>query len=188
VNLVNCLNFMGHRVKLRPYSADFGFSYKCNIGIWEMKSTKCNRKRKQEIAHGIPQMSIKTLNSVCESGYCQDYLCRPYLFGLSKKDCILYSSTARKPNMIKVDHENVQLNYMNSTYINATHGPTVVHDGKRFYWQRLRNHVKQKSIFWYWFGLMCEKNCSLNGKFYKVDLKEFQPDDKIICVLKDTQE
>lgn len=164
VQFVKCLNFWGHTVKVQPLSADFGYSYNCNMAIWRLKSKDYSE---QKINRLCAKLNVE--QSFFQSAVRQPYICPPHLLGLNSSSCIIYGSAISKPRQ----PSNMYWKNTNQKEINACLGPKIVHNASRYYWQRLRDYVKCRNIFWYWLQLIVQKNCMNDGKYRKIDLEEY---------------
>lgn len=164
VKLIKCVNYWGHNVRVRPMSADFGFAYRHNMAIWEIKSKNVSQKR---ILHLTKEINVHP--SFLKNAHRHSYLCPPHMMGMSKFDCMIYGKEASRPSK----PSNTIWKMSNENGYNACLGPKIRHLASQYYWQRVKEYVHARSIFWYWFKIVIEKNCQEYGKYRATDIKDF---------------
>lgn len=166
INLIECLNFWGHTVKVTPYCADFGYSYNCNMAIWELKTHDVSARRYKKLSSTIKEnICLKNVLST-------SYICPPRLLGFNGSNCVIYGRGASKPCHPK----NKTWKSMNKKGTNACIGPKTIHFASKYYWQRVRDYVNTFRIFWYWIGLAFQNACGEGGRLRLEDLVSFKTD------------
>lgn len=167
LKLINCLNYWGHHVKVKPLSADFGFTYMLNLAIWELKSKDVSARRYLELLE-----NSNSSTSFMYKEICKPYICPAHLLGLSPSGCTIYGRSARTPHK----PSNSLWKQSNENGTNACLGPTTLHFASKYYWQRLKEYVKIRGIFWYWIGIVIQRNCTIDGKYRQADVDEYKRD------------
>lgn len=164
IQLIESFNYWGHNVKVTPYCADFGYSYNCNMAIWELKTHDVSVQRYTKLSSRIKErVSLKNLIET-------SYMCPPRLLGLIGSNCVIYGRYALKPR----DSRNKTWRSMNKKGTNACIGPKTVHFASKYYWQRIRDYVSTFRIFWYWLGLSIQTACGEGGRLRFEDFESYR--------------